>query len=544
MKSALSAGVIATLLFPLSVVAGDAGHKDKDTCPKIAYGSNRVTCFVEVAETEVIPIPAIGTFADDGHHHKKKRRKDTPHGQVGVGIVRTVKGYVWSFIWNYMIKDDCPPTMAQLAAILPVLGQAHHAVKCKVEVRWGPDKATLGNTSWEFAGHTQLDEKSLPTKMQWPLPASFKRPDRFISSSREWGVKNDPTDNDALNTFGFFGPQGRDFSQSWGRPVVGCSGNDGFIAFHDDDGHGNNGQDSKKLQDSIGHDKDKSGHEKKDKDKKNQDKKDKGQGDGHGNLGQINLNGTSFKINGYSRSGGSHNTKNLYSCWVFEGHLTTIRTVIIPPTGINPGGKHDDKHDGDFPHGVDGVAAFPAFPAPAYPPRNYAWASCEPQIPQPFEAGEACPFGFDKFDNDKHDEEDDCQDGDCDDDQDDDDCEGQTWCEKKDKDAGKCHDDGCADRKKQDGSDKCHNGACGQKQGNAGDCKGNNKFCLGKQQDGWKQGGAQKDCDGKSCDKDDDSDDDCNGDASCDDDDGSDDECDGKSCSDGKSKKDGCDWAC
>jgi hypothetical protein len=92
--------------------------------------------------------------------------------------------------------------MAHLAAILPMLGQNHHSVHCKVEVRWGPDKATLGNTSWEFAGHTQIDGKSLPTKMQWPMPATFKRPDRFISSSREWGVKYDPTDNDALNEFG------------------------------------------------------------------------------------------------------------------------------------------------------------------------------------------------------------------------------------------------------------------------------------------------------------------------------------------------------
>lgn len=186
MKSALAAGLVATLLIPKSVLAGD------DTCSNTAYGSNRVTCKVEVAETNVIPVPVQDEHGHHGHHHHDK-------DVGGVDIIRTVKVYSWSFIWNYVITDDCPHTTANLAAILPALGHTHHAVNCRVEVRWGPDKAHAGNLSYDFAGYSQVAANDLPSRIEWPLPASYDRPER-IASLKEWGVEYKSASSGDLNT--------------------------------------------------------------------------------------------------------------------------------------------------------------------------------------------------------------------------------------------------------------------------------------------------------------------------------------------------------
>lgn len=186
MKSALSAGLVAALLCPTVVIAGS-------TCPKTARGSHRVTCSSEIDFTEV---------HEEGHRHHghhKKRLETT----------RTISLYSWSFLWNWVAKDDCPKTTAHLSTLLPLLANTHHGIKCKVEVDWALEHGeshgsasggshndaieqshgASGNQShWEYAGHGQIDWLSLPAKMEWPLHASFDRPDQFTGSG-ELGAK-------------------------------------------------------------------------------------------------------------------------------------------------------------------------------------------------------------------------------------------------------------------------------------------------------------------------------------------------------------------
>jgi hypothetical protein len=196
MKSAtLSAGLVAALLCPTSVIAGEP------KCPKTARGTNRVTCFLEVEHTDIIP-------EKDGHHKRGHKHKD-------IETSRTIKVYAWSFFWNYIIKDDCPKTTAYLTSVLPSLGNHHHGVKCKVEVRWTPDNHkghyddkdqyydqyhnTPWNVSWDYAGDGQIDWFSMPAKMVWPLPASFHRPDDY-TKSHELGVKYELANHDDMTT--------------------------------------------------------------------------------------------------------------------------------------------------------------------------------------------------------------------------------------------------------------------------------------------------------------------------------------------------------
>ncbi len=172
MKAALTTvGLAAALTGPAAVLAGE-------TCPKTAFGSNRVTCLIEIEHSDVHP--------DDSHHG---------HGHHGkhkhLEISRTMHTYTWSFLWNYVITDDCPNTSAHLATILPVLAPHHHLVNCRVEVKWSPDKSVAGHHSWDYQGHSHIDPLSLPTKMEWPLSASFKSPDH-LSKSKELGIKHGP----------------------------------------------------------------------------------------------------------------------------------------------------------------------------------------------------------------------------------------------------------------------------------------------------------------------------------------------------------------
>jgi hypothetical protein len=181
MKKALSVGLVAALTYPTSVVAGS-------TCPKTAYGSNRITCFAEVDQTD---IHESDEGHGHGHHHKHKKEIETS---------RTIHRYKWSFLWNYIVTDDCPNTNAHLGTLLPLLGNAPHLVHCRIEVGWGHDKESHKNQSWDFAGHGQIDGRTLPARMEWPLFAGYGRPDHYIKS-REMGVKYDSAKSGTENTF-------------------------------------------------------------------------------------------------------------------------------------------------------------------------------------------------------------------------------------------------------------------------------------------------------------------------------------------------------
>lgn len=179
MKKALSVGLVAALTYPTSVVAGS-------TCPKTAYGSNRITCFAEVDQTDIHE-------RDEGHGHGHKHKKE-------IETSRTIHRYKWSFLWNYIATDDCPKTNAHLGTLLPLLGNAPHLVHCRIEVGWGHDKESHKNQSLDFAGHGQIDGRTLPARMEWPLFAGYGRPDHYIKS-REMGVKYDSAKSGTENTF-------------------------------------------------------------------------------------------------------------------------------------------------------------------------------------------------------------------------------------------------------------------------------------------------------------------------------------------------------
>ncbi|KAL2140810.1 hypothetical protein VTI28DRAFT_3244 [Corynascus sepedonium] len=201
MKSAFSAGLVAALLCPTTIIAGS-------TCPKTARGSNRVTCFVKVNHTDI---------GKQDNSLDKRGNKDKVEETT-----RTLNIYSWSFIWNYVIKDDCPKTTAHLSSLIPLLGPGHHGVKCRVEIGWSPGNVDgkqhrsapgyynnaidpyhtgAGNqSSWDYAGHGQIDYLSLPAKMEWPLCASFDRPDQ-LAKSGQLGAKYESAAPDATNTF-------------------------------------------------------------------------------------------------------------------------------------------------------------------------------------------------------------------------------------------------------------------------------------------------------------------------------------------------------
>jgi len=174
MKSVISTGLVAALVLPSCVVAG--------SCPKYARGSNRVTCFAFVDESEVTP--------KEKGHHKRGHKKE-------IETTRTVNAYSWSFFWNYIIADDCEKTHAKLTSLLPPLGKLPHGVKCKVEVRWTPNDCGSddqchgqqhGNASWDYVGRGKISPLSLPARMEWPLVATYDRPEQY-SKSHELGVK-------------------------------------------------------------------------------------------------------------------------------------------------------------------------------------------------------------------------------------------------------------------------------------------------------------------------------------------------------------------
>ncbi len=188
MKKALSVGLVAAALtYPTSVASGS-------TCPKTAYGSNRITCHAEVDQTDI-------REKEDGHgHHRFSFGFGRKHKNKDIETERTVHLYKWSFIWNYILTDECPNTDAVLATVLPLLGNSHHLVDCKLEVKWSPDKASFGNQSWNFAGYGHIDGKTLPARMEWPLSAGYHRPDHLIKS-QELGVKYNLANIGTENTF-------------------------------------------------------------------------------------------------------------------------------------------------------------------------------------------------------------------------------------------------------------------------------------------------------------------------------------------------------
>ncbi|KAL2181402.1 uncharacterized protein P884DRAFT_273920 [Thermothelomyces heterothallicus CBS 202.75] len=205
MKSVISAGLIAALLCSTTAIAGS-------TPLKTARGSNRVTCYVEIDHTKI--------GGQDLDHHKHGHKHGHKHK---LETSRTISIYGWSFLWNYIITDDCPKITAHLSSLIPLLGHDHHGVKCRVEIGWNPGNAaheklhgtapgyhdsTLEQynhsagtqSSWDYAGHGEIDFLTLPAKMEWPLSASFDRPNQLVKSG-ELGAKYETTTIDATNTF-------------------------------------------------------------------------------------------------------------------------------------------------------------------------------------------------------------------------------------------------------------------------------------------------------------------------------------------------------
>ncbi|KAK4106263.1 hypothetical protein N658DRAFT_555203 [Parathielavia hyrcaniae] len=283
MKSAaLSAGLVAALLCPTSVVAG-AG-----TCPKLAYGSKRVTCILEVDKTTV-----QDGGNDAGHEHLDAKLLDPKNPVQITTIVRTTNVYAYSFIWNYFIKDGCPKTEALLRPILPMLDQTQHTIHCRVEARWSPDKHARGNYSVDYAG------------LGTGLSAKYQR-----------------AEYNALSTLDVHSGHGNDFSHCWGQPEKdrqgrsgGSQGDDG----HHDDGHGqdkNDGGLKEKALQILQH--------------------QQGQQSPPQSVVSVKKSHDKF--------GGHYNTHKLHSCWVFEKYHVDIRQEtyqVTPATGEK--GKEGDK---------------------------------------------------------------------------------------------------------------------------------------------------------------------------------------------------------
>ncbi|KAL2164226.1 hypothetical protein VTH06DRAFT_3442 [Thermothelomyces fergusii] len=243
MKSVASIGLVTALFCSAIATAGSTPHK-------MARGSNRVTCFAKIDHTE----PSGKDMGKDKHGGKDK-------GET----VRTLSIYSWSFVWNFAIFDDCGNILANLSSLIPLLGRGKHDVECRVEIGWSPSNAAhegaygagpgyhgntleqsgrnAGNQSWwDYAGHVEIDISSLPAKMEWPLIASFDRPDQLAKSGK-LGAKYEKAAADAANTFKIHGSHGNDFFLSWGSDLQ-----DGKPGYGDDkkDGHEKESKDKKK----------------------------------------------------------------------------------------------------------------------------------------------------------------------------------------------------------------------------------------------------------------------------------------------------------
>ncbi|KAL2156373.1 hypothetical protein VTH82DRAFT_1118 [Thermothelomyces myriococcoides] len=112
MKSAISACLVTALCCSTIATAGSPPHKT-------SRGSNRVTCYVKIDHTE--------TGEKDSKHDKRG-------GKDEIESTRTVSIYGWSFLWNYIIINDCPNITAHLSSLIPLLGRDSHDVKCQVEI--------------------------------------------------------------------------------------------------------------------------------------------------------------------------------------------------------------------------------------------------------------------------------------------------------------------------------------------------------------------------------------------------------------------------
>ncbi|KAL2137170.1 hypothetical protein VTI74DRAFT_7717 [Chaetomium olivicolor] len=354
-KSALSAGLVAALMFPTSVITGET-H-----CPKRVYGSNRVICRIEVPEHHdhhVVKHEDPDKDHKKGKHHKEEVKNTTVH------VYERVNSYTWSFLWNYIATEDCRPVTAQFKSILPILGHDHHSVNCRVQIRWGQDKHHTGNLSWDFVGYNQMDSKSLPATVEWPLPASYGRPDRFIKN-REWGVRYEKAHHGDMHYLKIHGDHGNNFDHSWIAQSQSHHGPEGYgkhIDYIVEDHH------------------DKDEHKKKKKKKKN---KKKNKNKEH----TITVHHHN-KDEHHMRTHGHYNTKNLFSCWVFEGI-----------EGISRGVYYDNRHDDGHGHGHDkdkdkGKDAWQTSgfqlsgphghhnPALTYT-HSDPWFSCTPHVPEP-----------------------------------------------------------------------------------------------------------------------------------------------------------------
>ncbi|KAL1839183.1 hypothetical protein VTJ49DRAFT_1802 [Mycothermus thermophilus] len=312
MKSVISTGLVAALLLPSSVTAG--------SCPKFSHGSNRITCHMFIDHSEVVKGKAKtggfgGLFGGWGGGKKNK----------GLTIRRRTTTFAWSFFWKYIAADDCPKTRAHLTSILPPLGPLPHAVKCKVEVRWTPDKDHDKcehsehdlfdpyndhgcNVTWDFAGDSLIDHFSLPAKMVWPLTASYDRPSHHFKSN-DFNIKHDLANEGDQFNLQIHSGHGNDFSHSWGKPVG------GFIGFLDEQ--------HKEKEFEEGDKKDKRG----DKDKKEKEK-------------DLDIKKDHAKFHGF------YNTKNLYSCWVFDKfHVETSGTIKTGKKGKKGKRADEDKKE-------------------------------------------------------------------------------------------------------------------------------------------------------------------------------------------------------
>ncbi|KAL2270338.1 hypothetical protein VTJ83DRAFT_2522 [Remersonia thermophila] len=317
MKSIISTGLVAALLLPPSATAG--------SCPKFSHGSNRITChmFVDHSQVEKGKVKTGGFGGLFGGWGGGKKNK-------GLTIRRRTTTLAWSFFWKYIAADDCPRTRAHLTSILPPLGPLPHAVKCRVEVRWTPDEhdrcehaghgpddlfdpydSHACNVTWDFAGDSLIDPFSLPAKMVWPLTASYDRPSHHFKSN-DFRIKHDLANEGDQFNLQIRSGHGNDFLHSWGRPAG------GFGGWH--------------------------GEEHRDKEHEEGDKKDK-----RGKKDKVEVRKPEIKQD-RARFHGFYNTKNLYSCWVFDGfHVVTTNTI---KTGKKGKRADEDKKEGDPKEGL------------------------------------------------------------------------------------------------------------------------------------------------------------------------------------------------
>ncbi|KAL2156372.1 hypothetical protein VTH82DRAFT_1117 [Thermothelomyces myriococcoides] len=277
--------------------------------------------------------------------------------------------------------------------------------------------------------------------MEWPLTASFDRPDQLVKSG-ELGAKYETAGADAMNTFKIHGNQGDDFFLSWGPDSH--NGKLGYSEHNEDDSE---------------------------KDKNKQKKKN--------HKGKTETR--TLVSNRHGKLQGHYNNKKFFSCWVFEKHLhSSLQVTPEKKKSRFKWGKKDEKKDDKKDSMVPVV--------PYIPP---SWSNCEPHIPLWVRCEEA--FHDKSRSSEK---EEDCGGASCGLDK----CREATRQHKQEV-SKSCQGDSCAD--KQEISKGCDRSGCGGDEDACGDdsCSDSDDGSTddGSDDDSDDESGSD-DCDGGSCD--------------------------------------------